>query len=630
MALTQSQIQQQSSTHMMKTTSWNFTLRLRQKEVITLKIATDIHDLYSTLVVSLPMETHRNLFRSYFNSFTTEEAIANLGSLKFTQSHRMPDPKDPSRIVTTTTTTTFSMTKDMAKSVCQTFMDARLFENLADSSSRTFKDKCFYGLTPKGLYILERFVTRNCISAPHLAKLFALQSAPIKLHIVERSPENDSLVLSSQNVESTFQRFAGKKPNDITNKYDDVDKETYLDETSGSSHERINRNHGIGVKDRTVNHKLYRHTFSGAAATDWLCDFSTLITKEEAVKMATEFLRCGWIELISDKSSDHKRKSDKPSLPTFKHSKSVYYRISESGSRFAMWNHDHSSQAYLSGTHTDGGNEKNVSLREMLSYHNIKNARNKNINSSRNGEKHHSDDGSGLSTMDSGTQVPGINGKILRRHRSQQSSTSDKDGLNYSSSKESNAKKLQQILEDPNLCSLFMDFSKANFCEENLMFLLDVKKFKKRYDTNAGENGRSLGLHEQERLISDAFRIYNTYLAPGSPNELNIDHGLRQHMIQYMTSIVTASKSPNTDPQNESDDTENTITGHLYDKIEDTIFRLLASDSVPKFIKTEKYLASQVRKSDVTGEEESIRSHKSSSSVSATEDSHGMLANEEL
>src|ERR1044072_2639589 len=113
----------------------------------------DLHDLFATLVVSLPMETHRNLFRSYPNSFTTEEAIANLGSLKFTQSHRTPDPKDPSRIITTTTTTTFSMTKDMAKSVCQTFMDARLFENLADSSSRSFKDKSVYGLTPKGLSI---------------------------------------------------------------------------------------------------------------------------------------------------------------------------------------------------------------------------------------------------------------------------------------------------------------------------------------------------------------------------------------------------------------------------------------------------------------------------------------------
>src|SRR5215210_2395675 len=158
------------------------------------------------------METHRNLFKSYSNSFTTEEAIANLGSLKFTQSHRTPDPKDPSRIITTTTTTTFSMTKDMAKSVCQTFMDARLFENLADSSSRSFKDKCVYGLTPKGLSILEKFVTRNGIAAPHLAKLFASVASPIKLFYIERNSENDSVVLTKQCVESVFRRFAGTRP----------------------------------------------------------------------------------------------------------------------------------------------------------------------------------------------------------------------------------------------------------------------------------------------------------------------------------------------------------------------------------------------------------------------------------
>ena len=41
----------------------------------------------------------------------------------------MPDPKDPSRIVTTTTTTTFSMAKDMARAICQRFLDARFIES---------------------------------------------------------------------------------------------------------------------------------------------------------------------------------------------------------------------------------------------------------------------------------------------------------------------------------------------------------------------------------------------------------------------------------------------------------------------------------------------------------------------
>ena len=33
----------------------------------------DLHDLFSTMVVSLELKTHRNLFKTYNNSFTTGE-----------------------------------------------------------------------------------------------------------------------------------------------------------------------------------------------------------------------------------------------------------------------------------------------------------------------------------------------------------------------------------------------------------------------------------------------------------------------------------------------------------------------------------------------------------------------------
>nr|CAG8433062.1 9203_t:CDS:2 [Entrophospora candida] len=313
----------------------------------------DIHDLFSTLVVSLPMETHRNLFKNYSNSFTTEEAIANLGSLRFTQSHRTPDPKDPSRIVTTTTTTTFSMTKEMAKSVCQTFMDARLFENLGDSSSRAFKDKNIYGLTQKG-------------QRPNVPNVNNHDSSSI-------------LVIDNNGSNGSF-----------------------------------DRNLGIEVKDRQINQKSYRYTFTGASACDWLYDSA--------------------------------------------------------------------------------------------------------------------------------------------------------------------------------LCKLFMEFLKANFCAENLMFLLDVQKFKRKYKTLSNEN-----IKDQQELLIDAFKIYHTYLAEESPDEVNIDHGLRQNVIQYMTSLMTNSNNNNNVVRDNQDGNGNILaqiktTSHLYDKIQDTIFRLMATDSIPKFIKTDKYL----------------------------------------
>ena len=52
----------------------------------------------------------------------------------------------------------------MAKAMAQHFMDARLIENAIDRSSNTFKDKGIYILTPKGLHVLERFISKNGMS----------------------------------------------------------------------------------------------------------------------------------------------------------------------------------------------------------------------------------------------------------------------------------------------------------------------------------------------------------------------------------------------------------------------------------------------------------------------------------
>ena len=129
----------------------------------------DFEDLFSTLMVSLPLSSHRVRFQKVDHTFTSEEAINNLGSLKFSQSNRMPDPKDQSRIVTTTTTTTFSMAKEMARSVCQRFMDARFVESADGKPVPTFPLKnAVWQLTPKGMHVLTRFCQRNGINQRHV------------------------------------------------------------------------------------------------------------------------------------------------------------------------------------------------------------------------------------------------------------------------------------------------------------------------------------------------------------------------------------------------------------------------------------------------------------------------------
>jgi hypothetical protein len=95
--------------------------------------------------------------------------------------------------------------------------------------------------------------------------------------------------------------------------------------------------------------------------------------------------------------------------------------------------------------------------------------------------------------------------------------------------KDSHAARLKQILDEPALRSLFREFLRANFCEENLSFWLDVQDFKRRFNTTSsavavstptgGKQGRGTGhaameKHQQD-LIAMAFVIYNSesYLA---------------------------------------------------------------------------------------------------------------------
>lgn len=97
--------------------------------------------------------------------------------------------------------------------------------------------------------------------------------------------------------------------------------------------------------------------------------------------------------------------------------------------------------------------------------------------------------------------------------------TDDNDKLGV---KDSHTARLKQLLEEPALRSLFREFLRANFCEENLSFWLDVQDFKRRFNTSSsaaaapgalptqrGQGIQAMEKHQQD-LISMAFVIYNS------------------------------------------------------------------------------------------------------------------------
>lgn len=266
-------------------------------------------------------------FKSYPFSFSSEEAINNLGSLKFSQSNRMPDPKDPSRIVTTTTTTTFSMAKEMARSVCQRFMDARFIEQADGRGATAFPLKGgVWQLTPKGIHILERFCQRNGIQQEHVLKLLQSPFNTMRLVILERDPKTDTLSHDKISTEVLFRRFAGAQPNIKTNT-SMSDNDSISDYQDGVT--------GVKLADtRKIYDKVVKNSFTGKCAVDWLLDCCTTVERSETFEVVSLFVHYGLIQsVLEDKIYIQQNPRSKEFQPT----KNAIYVITERGKRVAGW-----------------------------------------------------------------------------------------------------------------------------------------------------------------------------------------------------------------------------------------------------------------------------------------------------
>lgn len=286
----------------------------------------DFKDLFATLMVSLKLDTHRVRFTKFEHSFTSEEAINNLGSLKFSQSNRMPDPKDPSRIVTTTTTTTFSMAKEMARSVCQRFVDARFIEPVDGRPMAHFPMKgALFQLTPKGINILQRFCQRNGITAKHVMDVLESPRNTMQLVSLERDPETDKISHDRATIEVIFRRFAGQDGPNVKSSISTSDSDSLSDYTNGL----------VGVKmakERKIGDKIYTNTFTGKAAIDWLMDCSTTIDRRETCLIAELFVKYGLITALQED-----RNYGEDTNAVFQPTKYAIYGLTERGQQVCGW-----------------------------------------------------------------------------------------------------------------------------------------------------------------------------------------------------------------------------------------------------------------------------------------------------
>ena len=288
----------------------------------------DFKDLFATLIVSLPLSPHRIRFQKVEHTFTSEEAINNLGSLKFSQSNRMPDPKDPTRIVTTTTTTTFSMAKEMARSVCQRFMDARFIENADQKPVTVFPLKgAIWQLTPKGMHLLTMFCQRNGINQRHVLEVLDSPRNTMQLVILERDGLTDKLSHDRATIEVIFRRFVGQEGPNLKSSTSTSDSDSLSDYYNGL----------IGVKmakDRKIMDKMVSNSFTGKAAVDWLMDCCTTVDRRESYEVAELFVQQGLIKpILEDKVFIHQN----PGASKFQPTKGAIYVLTEKGQVVAGW-----------------------------------------------------------------------------------------------------------------------------------------------------------------------------------------------------------------------------------------------------------------------------------------------------
>ncbi|KAH8755978.1 regulator of G protein signaling domain-containing protein [Diaporthe sp. PMI_573] len=458
----------------------------------------DFKDLFSTLVVSLlPLSAHRVRLTKVEYTFVSEDAVNNLGSLKFSQSNRMPHPENPSRIVTTTTTTTFSMAKDMARSICQRFVEARFIESADGKYQQVYNMKgSVWQLTPKGITVLDRFCSRNGIQQKQVSELVNLGAT--QLVLLERDSQSDKLPHDQGTLEVIFRRFVGADSRNTKATVNAADSDSLHDYKDGLT----------GVKmaaERKVNGKTYRDTFTGKATTDWLMDCSTIVDRRETVEIATLFLE---YDLMEPVAQDRAYMSQNPGCNVFQPTKYAIYQISQRG------------KDLINGSGWRG-----------------------------------------------------------RASESEGCAASQRNGI----TRDSNTQRLDKILNDPALRLLFRENLRDTHCEENLSFYQGVDEFVRNCEavTRATpENHNSTSMDGVKEIMAQAYGIYNAFLAPGSPCEVNIDHQLRNNLAARMTKAVGQDVA--------MVDTLQEVTS-LFGDAQNAIFKLMASDSVPKFLRRPKY-----------------------------------------
>jgi len=149
---------------------------------------------------------------------------------------------------------------------------------------------------------------------------------------------------------------------------------------------------------------------------------------------------------------------------------------------------------------------------------------------------------------------------------------------------------LQGVLSDRSGLSSFKKFLTKEFSVENILFYEEIEEYRKKKK----EGGDDL------ELIGEAQRIYAKYIIIDSPFQVNLPDAIVKELESKLKDIfsnagklpealapISFNRLPQAEPSALLPAQRETPT--IFDKAQENIFKLMSTDSFPRFFRSEEY-----------------------------------------
>ncbi|WFD05438.1 AMSH/STAMBP protein ubiquitin specific-protease [Malassezia vespertilionis] len=232
-----------------------------------LPVCRDLHGLFTTMIISI---SDRWPDWRYQLAFVLAAAVQRMQALQFVQIVRDSVGGMHNMLSLSQTKTSFIMNSDTAWQICNAFVNAHLLQKIPHA------DGDVYSPTPKGLHLVDRFVTRHGIATRSVSNLLNIHEVCDKLVLMERDDQDD-IILSDGVVRIVYHRMVGLSPyRDESSSLGVILRRSFAFEQGGQAYETS--------------------SFTSEHALAWLLNYTTLVNVDEAAALIAHMIRLGWIE----------------------------------------------------------------------------------------------------------------------------------------------------------------------------------------------------------------------------------------------------------------------------------------------------------------------------------------------